>query len=119
MRFRPSREERQHPVGRAPHDGTRVVKHDRPFDQNRVLDHGFDELVVGDRGVVEAKLRVNRLLRTDQLTWPEVERPQGIAKLGHGRGCAQVFDHDRFEPPISDQLQRLSGFAAAGIVPNP
>src|SRR6476646_6649896 len=92
--------------------------HDRALDENRMLNHGVQDLIVGDVRAVEAELFGQRLLRTEPVAGahssPIVKPPELIAS----GGILQIFVDPHVATGITQDVQGFSRRAAHRIVKN-
>lgn len=90
--------------------------HNRPLDQHRIGRHGMDKLVIGQVGIVEAKLGVEGALLADQVARRNTDRCDEFTQLsGIGRRL-QVFDDLGLVPGLADGGQRLARGGTCRIV---
>src|SRR5690606_11211277 len=84
-----------------------------------MLVHGPDQLLPAQLGPVQSQLLVLGLVAAHQLARADAEQGEDAFQLLRAGRRLEVFDHDRFDPALAQQLQCLPGFGAARVVINP
>ena len=87
-------------------------------DEARMLDHRSDELIAGERVVLQPELFVLGLPLPNQFTRLQAEHAQHGIQLFRARWVLEVFPDLRLDAVFTQQADRLPGLASAGVMPN-
>ena len=90
--------------------------HDGALDQDRMRDHGRDEVVVALARIGKAQVLVGRFGSAQEIPRRKAELPDKIAERRGVRRCLEVFYNQGREAPLLQQNQGLAGLRAARIV---
>ena len=109
-------QEIQHSLGRATQAHALVGHHDRPVDQKRMRQHDVDQLIVSQRGIVQAQFVIGRALAAQQIArWHRhliQQRNQALTR----RWIFQILDDFRRLAGRFDHGQHIARCAAFGVV---
>ena len=90
--------------------------HDGSIDQDRMRQHGIEQLIVGDAGGVESEVVIRGALDPHDVANRNAHaRDQRLQHRPAGR-TFQIFDHVRLDAGVADEPERVARRAAIGIV---
>jgi len=111
-------EKLQHLLGRSSKHCTLPRDGDRSLDQSWVLDHRSNELIAGERFVLQTELPVFLFFSPHQFSRFHIEHPKNGVQSLCARRFLQVFQDIRLDAVFTQQADRLPGLASARVVPN-
>src|SRR3954454_5563021 len=106
-----SRQDLAHQLRRAPHNGASAADDDRPLDQDRMLRHRTQHLVIR-RSLTEPERRVLRLAAPHDLDRTNAKHRHDRAQLVDRQRLAQILAHRHLDSRLAHDLQRRPTLAA-------
>jgi len=106
----------QHIFWRSAQAGLIVLDHDRPLDQDGVIDHCLDQRVVVVLLIHQVKGLIGRFFLSDQV---DRRDPQHLDELPKRRGVGWVFEvlnNLWFDAQVAQQCESLAALGAARVV---
>ena len=92
--------------------------HDRAIDKDGMREHGIEELVVGNVGVIKMEIMVGRALHADEIAYRNAHAQNQSFQHLAARRRFQIFDDVRLDAGIPDQAERVARCGAIGVVVN-
>src|SRR6187431_493979 len=110
------RKQLQHLLRRPAELGTEPGHDDRPVDQDRMAEHGVEQLIVGKGRIVQPQLGVGRSPLPQELADGAPHGRDQLAQLLLGGRRLQVLDDDGIDAGMADQRKCVARGAAGGVV---
>src|SRR5690606_24624615 len=89
---------------------------DGPVDQDGMRHHSIEQLLVAQRRVAKAKLRIGRAFLAQQLSHRYAHARDKLSQHVPRWRCLQIFDDMRFNARITDHRQRVARGTAIRVM---